>query len=130
MKKSNPLNSLVKELNRDPRLKGIVAKVKRRSRKNGVAKVENLADFFLLSLAIVSRFVSKKKARALDELMDVVYLLVQVSMLLKENVFDRPEVREFLSQRSKRVFSVARQYVDVVLSRTHEVKDLKLKKAS
>ena len=80
--------------------------------------MESLAALFLLSVSVVSRFVSKKKARSLDELIEVVYLLVQVSLSLKENVFDRPEVREFLSHRSKQILSVAREYVELILSKT------------
>ena len=119
MKTDRQFKHLVKDLSRDPRLKRVIVKVKRQSHKKDGTKVESVADFFLLSLAIVSRFTSRKTARALDELMDNVYLLVRVSMLLKENVFDRPEVRDFLSQRSKRIFSVARHYVDLILSKTH-----------
>ena len=120
MKNSSPFKKLVKELGRDPRLKRVIVKVRRRSHEKEEGKVESLADFFLLSLAIVSKFASKKTARALDELMDNVYLLVRVSLLLKENIFDRPEVKDFLGQRSRRIFSVARHYVDRILSKTHD----------
>jgi hypothetical protein len=65
-------------------------------------------------LAIASRFATKKKARALDELMDIIFLLVQVSLLLKENIFDRPEVKKFFSQSSKEIYSLAQKYVAMV----------------
>ena len=129
MRNSNQFKNLVRELGRDPRLKRVIAKVKRHSRKKNAAKVESFADFFLLSLAIVSRFVSKKKARSLDELMDVVYLLLQISLLLRENIFDRPEVKEFVSQRSKKMYLVAQKYVDLILSKTRDIDAFKFRRA-
>ena len=128
MKKSRQFDQLMKKLSRDPRLKRVIAKSRHWSDQKKSAKVEGLSDFLLLSLAIVSRFVSKKKARAIDEFMDVVYLLVQVSLLLKENVFDRPEVKAFLSRQSKRILSVAQEYVDLILSKTKGIKILNLQK--
>ena len=125
MKKTGQFRSLVKELSRDPRLKQVISKAKHQSRGRNTGHVENLRDFFLLSLGITSRFVSKKKARILDELMDAVYLLVEVSLLLKENVFDRPEVKKFLNQGSKQVFLFAQvvyksanEYVSTILSKS------------
>lgn len=116
MRKRSQVNHLVKRLSRDPRLRRVIHKAKLRQ-KNGTGKIEGLGDLFLLSLAVASRFVSKRKARTLDELMEIVYLLVVVSLILKENVFDRPEVKEFFSQNYKRVSSVYREYVDRILSR-------------
>lgn len=115
MKNGSQFTNLLKELGRDPRLKRVIAKAKRQTGGKGVAKVENVTDIFLLILAIASRFATKKKARALDEMMDVIYLLVQVSLLLKENIFDRPEVKEFFSQSSKQIYLLAQECVAMVL---------------
>ena len=76
---------------------------------------ESAAGLFLLGLSDRSRFAKKKKARALDELGDLIYLLVQVSVMLKENIFDRPEVREFFSQRSKQIYLFAQECAALVL---------------
>ena len=116
MKKGSQFKGLLKELGRDPRLKQVIAK--RRTRGKGEAKVENVTGIVLLILAIAGRFATKKKARALDELMDIIYLLVQVSLVLKENVFDRPEVKAFLSHRSKEVYSLAQECIAMVLPKT------------
>jgi hypothetical protein len=116
MKKGSQFKGLLKELGRDPRLKRVIAK--RRTRGKGEAKVENVTGIVLLILAIAGRFATKKKARALDELMDIIYLLVQVSLVLKENVFDRPEVKAFLSHRSKEVYSLAQECIAMVLPKT------------
>ena len=115
MGKNNRFINLVKELSRDPRLKRAFSQAKRQIRRKGATKVESMTDFFLLSLAIGTKFISKRKARALDELIEVVYLLVQVSLLLKENIFDRPEVKEFFSQQFKPILSISQGYIDRIL---------------
>ncbi len=112
MKNSGRFASVVKELSRDPRLKRAIAK---RPRGKSATQVQGAADTVLLLLKIVSRFAKKKKARAIDELMDNIRLLVRFSLMLKENIFDRPEVREFFYRRSKQVYVLAQQCVALVL---------------
>jgi hypothetical protein len=119
MKHGSQFTDLLKDLSRDPRLKLVIAKAKRgQTRGKGAAKVENATGVLLLLLAIASRFAKKKRARALDELMDVIYLLVQVSLVLKENIFDRPEVKDFFSQGSDHIYSLAQQCMAMVLPKT------------
>ncbi|MGA2713122.1 MAG: hypothetical protein ABSG41_08435 [Bryobacteraceae bacterium] len=118
MRNGSQFENLLKQLSRDPRLKLVIAKAKRQTRGKGAAKVENVTGIFLLILAIASRFAKKKKARAIDELMDIIYLLVQVSLVLKENIFDRPEVQEFFSRSSKQIYLLAQECVAMVLPKT------------
>jgi hypothetical protein len=118
MKNGGQSKNLLKKLSRDPRLKLVIAKAKRQTRGKGAAKVENVTGIFLLIMAIASRFAKKKRARAIDELMDIIYLLVQVSLVLKENIFDRPEVREFFSQSSRQIYLLAQECVAMVLPKT------------
>lgn len=125
MKNGGAFRILLKELSRDPQLKQIMAKARRQTRGKGGAKVENVTGMFLLMLAIASRFTKRKKARALDELIDVISLLVQVSLLLKENIFDRPEVREFFSQSYKQIYSLAQEFVAMVLPQTKPVRGMR-----
>jgi hypothetical protein len=117
MKKSSQFSNLLRELSRDPRLKRVITNAKRQHRGKGGAgaKVENVTGIFLVLMAIASLFARKKRARAIDELMDIIYLLVQVSVVLKENIFDRPEVRKFFSKSSKQIYLLAQQCVDLVL---------------
>ena len=112
LKNDSQFNDLLKVLGRDPRLKRVMAR--RQIRGKGGANVEHVTDIVLLLLAIAARFATKKKARALDELMDIIFLLVQVSLLLKENIFDRPEVKKFFSQSSKEIYLLAQKYVAMV----------------
>ena len=113
MKDGRRLEDLLKELARDPRLKRLMSK--HRARGKAGVQIENITEILLVVLALASRFASKKRARALDELMDSIYLLVQVSVLVKENVFDRPEVSQFFSRRGQEIYSRARKFVSMVL---------------
>jgi hypothetical protein len=120
LKKDRQFKELLKELSRDPRLKRVIAKRRPRGKEGG--KIEQAADIVRTLLGIVSRLTTKRKARALEELMDAIYLLVQVSLLLKENVFDRPEVKRFFRQRSKQIYSLVQEYVVMILPRTKGVR--------
>ena len=128
MKKGSQFKGLLKELGRDPRLKRVIAE--RRTRGKGEAKVENVTGIVLLILAIAGRFATKKKARALDELMDIIYLLVQVSLLLKENIFDRPEVREFFRHSSKQIYLLAQECVAMVLPKTKGLRPMRTSRSA
>ncbi len=121
MKSRNKSATLLKKLARDPRLKRVIAKAEKESSGAERAKVEKATDLFLLALTIGSRFSKKKKARAMDELGDLVYLLVQASLLLKENIFDRPEVKEFFDRSYKRLYSWAQSCMALVLPKPEEL---------
>jgi hypothetical protein len=116
LKNGGQFKDLLKELSRDSRLKRVIAKHRSRAKSGG--KIQQAANLALGLLKIASRFMTKKRARTLEELVDAVYLLVQVSLLLKENVFDRPEVKRLFKQRSKQIYSLAQEYVVMVLPRT------------
>ena len=115
MSKRTSFANVAKELSRDPRLKQAIAKARSKTRGKDVRRVDNATGVALLLLGIASRFSKRKRARAIDEAMDVIYLLVQVSIVLKENVFDRPQVKQFFSQSFRQVYSLARQLVATVL---------------
>lgn len=123
MKKTSKSSKLLRELSRDPRLKQAIAKTRRKTRDQSTTRVENVTGMFLAMLAIASRFSKKKKkARALDDLMDIIYLLLQISLMLKENIFDRPEVKKFFSQKSKQIYAFAQECVALVLPKPIELR--------
>ena len=123
MKKDSQFKDLLKELARDPRVKRVIGK--RRSRGKRGSKNQPAAGIVRALLGIASRFMTKKRARAFDELVDAIYLLVQVSLLLKENVFDRPEVKRFFRQRSKQIYSLAQEYVVMILPNTKGIRRMR-----
>jgi hypothetical protein len=118
MKNSNQYKKLLKELSRDSRLKAVIAKSRRQPRGNAEAIVDSSTNMFLLISAIVSRFSKKKNAKALAELADMVQLLVQLSLVVKENIFDRPEVKKFFRESSKQIYRFAQEWLSVILPGT------------
>jgi hypothetical protein len=123
LKKDSQFKDLLKELARDPRVKRVIGKRRSRGKRGG--KIQPEAGIVLALLGIASRFMTKKRARAFDELVDAIYLLVQVSLLLKENVFDRPEVQRFFRQKSKQIYSLAQEYVAVILPSTRGIRRMR-----
>jgi hypothetical protein len=113
LKNDSRFKDLLKELSRDPRVKRALARDQLRG-KSG-RRIERASEITLLISAIASRFVPKKKARAIEEFADIVNLLIRVSLLLKENVLDRPGVREFLDQRSKEAYLLVERCVAMLL---------------
>jgi len=107
MKNATRFSRLLQELSREPRLKRAIIRARRRSSKSR-SHLENLADLGVLLSTVAAQFMKKKKARALRQQTDVVHFLVQVSLLLKENVFARPEVREFFTRSARRIDRAAR----------------------
>jgi hypothetical protein len=105
------LSSLVRQLSRDRRLKQAIVKVRRRSRGKRRTQLESVADLYLLILAIVAQFSRKKRARALEQQMDVVSFLVQLSLSVKENIFDRPEVQQLFARGSQHLYRAARRCI-------------------
>ncbi len=118
MKTANKYRKLLTELNRDPRLKQVIAKARRRPRGKVRTNVETVTDTLLLVSGIASRFSKKKRSRALDELAELVHLLVQVSLLLKENIFDRPEVKKFFRESFEQIYLFAQEWLSMILQRT------------
>lgn len=101
MKSAARARKLLQELSRNPDLKRVIAKARRHSHDKRASPLEDLANTYFLLSSVASGFSKKKKARALDEQRDIVQFLVQVGLLLKENILDRPEVQEFFSRRGK-----------------------------
>ena len=120
MSKRTSFANIAKELGRDPRLKQAITTARSKTRGKEIRRVDEATGIALSLLGIASRLSKRKKARALEEVMDVIYLLVQVSIVLKENVFDRPEVKKFFSQSFRQVYSLAQQFVAMVLPKTKQ----------
>ena len=109
MKSAARARKLLKELSRDPHLKRVIAKARRRSHGKRASPLEDLANMYFLLSSVASGFSKKKKARALDEQRDIVQFLVQVGLLLKESILDRPEVQEFFSRSAKQIRVMMRE---------------------
>ena len=109
MKNATRLRKALKKLRADPQLRQVIATARSRSREKRPSQIESLTGLYLLVAAIAARFSKKKRARALDEHIDIVRFLVQLGLLLKENVLDRPEVRTFISRSAEQISFIARE---------------------
>lgn len=109
------LSDLVRQLSRDPSLKRVIAKVRHQSRGKGRTELEKVTDLYLVLVAIMAQFSRKKRARTLEEHMNVVAFLVQLSLAVKENIFDRPEVKQFFDRSSKEVYRAVRKCIAMLV---------------
>jgi hypothetical protein len=107
--------SLLKKLSEDPKLREAIRAIGKNSDKNFAALSQGLASTLLLA----GRFVGKGRMRTLANVIDAAVFLVSLSLLIKQNVFDRPEVREFfsrvwkdISKTAQHLSAVARDYVE------------------
>lgn len=94
---SDIVKKLIELLKKDPTLK---EQLKRFKGRNDVAVPEAKSPVSaLLNVAsVMGKFTGKKKALILAAHIDTVVLLVSLSMFLKTNVFDRPEIQEFFKK--------------------------------
>lgn len=93
---SKRLRELLVTLSKDPKVKNALSTLKAKS--NGSNKVNSFKELFIHLLRLSSKFLGKKKARFLEEWIDAAELLISLSLVLKENIFDRPEVRAFFEE--------------------------------
>ncbi len=111
---------LISDLSQDPKIKAAIEKITEKSQVG--QHVKALKDFlpFITKLA---KFGGKKTAMVGQHLTLIIFLF-ELSVLLKTNVFDRPEVRKFFSENwgvvQKRVAAMylfCSNYVKLQLSR-------------
>lgn len=84
---------LIVDLSQDPKVK-IALETIREQTGGGAAK----AGMAWQLLTVAGKFAGKKRARAIAEVVDVITLIVTLSLILKQNAFDRPEVRAFFER--------------------------------
>lgn len=115
MKVGVEFKALLKKLGEDPKLREAIKRIGQNSDKNFAALSQGLATTLLLA----GRFVGKARMRKITTFIDVAVFLISLSLLIKQNVFDRPEVREFIARVWKDVnktvqqlSAVAREYVE------------------
>jgi hypothetical protein len=92
-----------------------MVKASRRSRGKTSGRLESFAEATKIIPVIASGFLKKKKARALEEQLEIAHFLLRLSFLVKENVFDRPEVKEFFSKSALQVSVVAQKALSLVV---------------
>lgn len=111
----NEFKNLVKKLSEDPKLREAIHTIGKNSDKNFAAISQGIATTLLLA----GRFVGKGRMRQVTAIIDVAVFLISLSLLIKQNVFDRPEVRAFfakvwgdVSKTASHLTQIAREYVE------------------
>jgi hypothetical protein len=98
--------TLLKKLSQDPALKAAMEQLRKSS-------APGQADLWQ-ALLIASRFANRRKTRAIADFIDIAMFLISLSLLIKQNVFDRPEVREFFAKSWKGASSSVSGYYETV----------------
>jgi hypothetical protein len=93
--KTARFKELIKDLSQDPKFKAALEKVAEKS-KAGL-HVKSLKEFLPLIGKLSTKF-GGKKTMAVTETITLFIVLFEVSVLIKQNVFDKPEVKQFFSE--------------------------------
>ena len=100
MKVSKNLKELIQLMRKDEKLKRAVDQVlKGSTTQDTIQKARSATDFLVTLVKMSSKFLGKRLANRWIELLEILSFIVQVSLLLKTNVIDRPEVRDFLAKK-------------------------------
>lgn len=86
---------LLKKLSTDPKIKSAIESAKAEANSQSSYQATSVIDLIIHLLKYSSTFVGKKKAEKITEYTGYIGFLITISLLLKKNIFDRPEVREF-----------------------------------
>lgn len=107
--------SLLKKLSQDPKLREAIHALCKNGDKNFAAISQGVAT----TLLVAGRFVGKGRMKTFIGFVDAAIFLISLSLLVKQNIFDRPEVREFLAKSWRDInktvatlTQIARDYVD------------------
>lgn len=92
--KTKKFKDLLTELSQDPKFKAALTKVSEKSKIG--QHVKSLKEFLPL-IGKLSKF-GGKRTLAATEAITLIVVLFEVSILIKQNVFDKPEVRKFFHE--------------------------------
>lgn len=116
---SKKIAQLLSDLSKDPKIKTAIDQLKSNYSADPAHKISNIKDIALVALKLGAKFTGRKGARLVQETLDAIGLLIQISFLVKTNIFDRPEVQAFFKEmwsgiqmNSSVAFSAAKSYVD------------------
>jgi len=120
MSSKTEFKSLLKKLSEDPKLREAIQSITENGDKNFAALSKGLAT----TLLFAGRFVGKGRMRTFIGFIDAAVFLIYLSLMIKQNVFDKPEVREFIKKvwkdigkTANQLATVARNYVDKRLAK-------------
>ena len=89
---------LLTELSQDPQLRAAVQNAKLKYQERGKYQVDDIRQLVSVILRVGSKFFGRQRSRVLAEAIDAMTLIVDISLIVKANVFDRPEVKKFFGE--------------------------------
>ena len=126
---------LLKKLSSDPKIKEAIRQASEQATSASHFKAQSAMGLIKYLLKYTATFLGKKKAQKFNEYSEYVVVLITVSLILKKNIFDRPEVKEFFvsnwqlaKDRSISLYDFCQDYVRKQLENRNEKK--KRKKAA
>ncbi len=96
--KSTDFKNLLKKLSTDPRVKAAIDAAKEEATKSSEFQATSALGLIGYLFKYSASFLGRKRAGKLSELTGNLVFLITISMILKRNLFDRPEVKEFFEQ--------------------------------
>ncbi len=103
--KSKKILKLLSDLSQDPKIKSAIDQLKNKYKPDVDNKMDSFKDMAFLALKVGAKFVNRRKARIIEDTLEALGILVQISFLIKANIFDKPEVQLFFKDLWKGVQS-------------------------
>ena len=134
--KSKKILKLLSELSQDPKIKTAIDQLKEKYKPNAEAKIDSLKDMAFLALKLGTKFVNRRRARVIEDTLEALGILVQISFLIKANIFDKPVVQVFfkdlwtgVQSNGMAVYGSGKAFVDQQLykRKMKTAKDIKVK---
>ena len=90
MSKTKKVQEFLKLLKEDPKVKKALESAK--SEPSGL-KTRTVVDAFLSLLKVMARGFSKRKLMIFHDVLEITRIIIEISLMIKKNVLDRPEVK-------------------------------------
>ncbi len=103
--KSKRIIKLLSDLSQDPKIKSAIEQLKNKYKPEVDNKMDSIMALAFLALKVGAKFVNRRRARIIEDTLEALGILVQVSFLIKSNIFDKPEVQLFFKDLWKGVQS-------------------------
>lgn len=115
---------LLNKLSSDPKVKAAIDSAKSEAFKSSDYQATSILDLISYLMKYSGSFIGKKKAEKLTEYTGYLVFIITVSMILKKNLFDRPEVKEFFvknwegaKRNSSKFYNICQNYAAEAVDR-------------
>jgi hypothetical protein len=126
---SKKFKALLSELSKDESVRKAISDLKSSANAENIYYAQSVWDLLKQILKLSAKFLNKQKLKRLTEIIDIVMFLVSLSLILKQNIFDRPEVKQFFKEKwaslqsySTAVMKVASDSINSTIARIKKSK--------